>query len=160
MVVVMTQQLGPTIRSALSDESEYVRSSAADTFEMLHNKLGVQAIEEIIPHLLDLLQASEEEKARALDGLRRILAAKGRAVLPAVLPKLTQKPVNTATLAFLASAAGEHLSRYVDQVMAALIDSLVDNECSQRNYFKSLPVSYNILVISKFVFEIISKCLG
>ena len=92
MVVVMTQQLGPTIRSALSDESEYVRSSAADTFEMLHNKLGVQAIEEIIPHLLDLLQASEEEKARALDGLRRILAAKGRAVLPAVLPKLTQNP--------------------------------------------------------------------
>ena len=76
MVVVMTQQLGPTIRSALSDESEYVRSSAADTFEMLHNKLGVQAIEEIIPHLLDLLQASEEEKARALDGLRRILAAR------------------------------------------------------------------------------------
>ena len=115
MVIIMSQQLGPTIRTALSDESEGVRSSAADAFEELHNKLGTQATEEIIPHLLDLLKASEEEKNRALDGLRRILASKGRAVLPAVLPKLTEKPVNTATLSFLASAAGEHLSRYVDQ---------------------------------------------
>ena len=125
----MSQQLGPTIRIALSDQSEGVRSSAADAFEELHNKLGTQATEEIIPHLLDLLQASEDEKNRALDGLRRILASKGRAVLPAVLPKLTEKPVNTATLSFLASAAGEHLSRYVDQVIAALISALVDNEC-------------------------------
>ena len=79
-----------------------------------------------------MLDASAEEKSRALDGLRRILASKGRSVLPAVLPKLTEKPVNTATLSFLASAAGEHLSRYVDTVMDALIGALADSDCAQN----------------------------
>ena len=129
MVSVMSGQLGPTIRAALSDTNESVRDSAASTFEVLHTKLGVQAVEEIIPHLLSMLDASNEEKMRALDGLRRILASKGRSVLPAVLPKLTEKPVNTATLSFLASAAGEHLSRYVDTVMDALIGAVADSDC-------------------------------
>ena len=78
MVSVMSAQLGPTIRAALSDSNENVRDSAAATFEVLHNKLGVQAVEEIIPHLLGMLDASDDEKKRALDGLRRILASKVR----------------------------------------------------------------------------------
>ena len=43
MVGIMSAQLGPTIRAALSDESESVRDSAAETFEALHDKLGIQA---------------------------------------------------------------------------------------------------------------------
>ena len=50
--------------------------------------------------------------------------------MPAVLPKLTERPVNTATLSFLASAAGEHLSRYVDTVMDALVGALAENDCA------------------------------
>ena len=134
----MSTQLGPTIRAALSDSNKNVRNSAAATFEVLHTKLGIQAIEEIIPHLLDMLDASPEEKSRALDGLKQILATKGRSVLPAVLPKLTEKPVNTTTLSFLASAAGEHLSRYVDTVMDALIGALADNDCDAGNFLISI----------------------
>ena len=42
MVAIMSAQLGPTIRAALSDESAAVRDSAAETFEALHDKLGIQ----------------------------------------------------------------------------------------------------------------------
>ena len=79
-----------------------------------------------------MLDSQRNERAYALDGLRKVLVSKGRSVLPAVLPKLTEPPVNCATLSSLAAASGEHLSRYVDQVMEALIGALADEDCSEE----------------------------
>ena len=45
----------PTVRLALCDSLPSVRESAACTFDNLYNTIGEQAINDIVPHLLQRL---------------------------------------------------------------------------------------------------------
>ena len=45
--------LVPTVRRALIDPLPEVRVAAARTFDQLHNTIGVKALDEILPSLLD-----------------------------------------------------------------------------------------------------------
>ena len=108
-----TDSLVPAIRRALCDELCDVREAAARTFENLHDTIGITAIEGVLPPMLKKLADCDdtEEQELVVDGLKQIIAVKGRHVLPQIVPKLIEEPVNTEMLALLSSVAGESLNR-------------------------------------------------
>nr|CAB3248538.1 translational activator GCN1 [Phallusia mammillata] len=133
-IIVFTDNLVPTVRKALCDPLDGVREAAATTFEHLHNTIGVQALDEILPSLLRNLK-NEETSEYAVDGLRQIIAIKGKVVLPFIVPKLVEPPINTEVLAFLSSVAGEALTRHLPTIMKALTTALI-NSMSDSEEFK------------------------
>uniref|UniRef100_H2ZRB0 TOG domain-containing protein n=1 Tax=Ciona savignyi TaxID=51511 RepID=H2ZRB0_CIOSA len=122
-IIVFTDNLVPTVRKALCDELPRVREAAATTFEHLHNTIGVQALDEILPALLRQLN-DPKTSDNAVDGLRQIISVKGRVVLPFIVPKLIEPPVDTHVLAFLSSVAGEALTRHLSVILKALVQAL------------------------------------
>ncbi|MBN3289218.1 GCN1 kinase, partial [Polypterus senegalus] len=122
-VLVFSESLVPTVRKALCDPLEEVREAAAKTFEQLHSTIGHQALDDILPTLLQQLD-DEETSEFALDGLKQVMAVKSRSVLPYLVPKLTAPPVNTRVLAFLSAVAGEALTRHLSVILPALMSAL------------------------------------
>ncbi|CAF4821658.1 unnamed protein product, partial [Rotaria socialis] len=120
-----------TVRRALLDPLVEVRQSAAKTFENLHSSIGTQALDEILPYLLNVMQKDaipnvtngdqnnkedeqekeETERDFALDALQRIMQLKSRVVLPYLVPHLIQPPVDIKALASLTLVAGDALAR-------------------------------------------------
>ncbi|XP_066545283.1 stalled ribosome sensor GCN1 isoform X2 [Amia ocellicauda] len=130
-VMVFSESLVPTVRRALCDPLEEVREAAALTFEQLHATIGHQALDDILPALLQ--QLDDEETAEfALDGLKQVMAVKSRSVLPYLVPKLTAPPVNTRVLAFLSAVAGDALTRHLGVILPALMSSLRDKLGSEE----------------------------
>ncbi|KAM4051160.1 stalled ribosome sensor GCN1 isoform 1-T1 [Anomaloglossus baeobatrachus] len=122
-VLFFSESLVPTVRKALCDPLEEVREAAAKTFEQLHSTVGHQALEDILPYLLEQLN-NEEMSESALDGLKQVMAVKSRVVLPYLVPKLTSPPVNTRVLAFLSSVAGDALTRHLNVILPAVMSAL------------------------------------
>ncbi|XP_077317570.1 stalled ribosome sensor GCN1 [Lithobates pipiens] len=122
-VLFFSESLVPTVRKALCDPLEEVREAAAKTFEQLHSTIGHQALEDILPYLLQQLD-DEELSEFALDGLKQVMAVKSRVVLPYLVPKLTSPPVNTRVLAFLSSVAGDALTRHLNVILPAVMTAL------------------------------------
>ncbi|XP_072271584.1 stalled ribosome sensor GCN1 [Pyxicephalus adspersus] len=122
-VLFFSESLVPTVRKALCDPLEEVREAAAKTFEQLHSTVGYQALEDILPYLLEQLN-HEEMSDFALDGLKQVMAVKSRVVLPYLVPKLTSPPVNTRVLAFLSSVAGDALTRHLNVILPAVMTAL------------------------------------
>ncbi|CAH8486790.1 unnamed protein product [Dicrocoelium dendriticum] len=118
------------VRRALCDELPEVRRSGARAFELLHNILGLRSLEGILPDLMSLLDDSESNPY-ALDGLRQLLVVKGKAVMPYLIPKLIYPTVNVKAFAYLASVAGESLSRQLGRILPALL-TLVSQSNEQR----------------------------
>lgn len=54
-VVGYSESLIPTVCKALSDPVAPVRHAAAKTFDALHSNIGLRALEDILPQLLDQL---------------------------------------------------------------------------------------------------------
>lgn len=54
-VLVFSESLVPTVRKALCDPLEEVREAASKTFEQLHSTIGYQALDDILPYLLEQL---------------------------------------------------------------------------------------------------------
>ncbi|XP_067861626.1 stalled ribosome sensor GCN1 [Heptranchias perlo] len=122
-VLVFSESLVPTVRKALCDPLEEVREAASKTFEQLHSTIGYQALDDILPFLLE--QLNDEEMAEfALDGLKQVMAVKSRVVLPYLVPKLIAPPVNTRVLAFLSSVAGDALTRHLNVILPAVMTAL------------------------------------
>ncbi|XP_068094819.1 stalled ribosome sensor GCN1 [Hyperolius riggenbachi] len=122
-VLFFSESLVPTVRKALCDPLEEVREAAAKTFEQLHSTIGYQALEDILPHLLEQLD-DEEMSDFALDGLKQVMAVKSRVVLPYLVPKLIAPPVNTRVLAFLSSVAGDALTKHLNVILPAVMTAL------------------------------------
>ncbi|XP_069071140.1 stalled ribosome sensor GCN1 isoform X2 [Pleurodeles waltl] len=122
-VMFFSESLVPTVRKALCDPLEEVREAAAKTFEQLHSTIGFQALDDILPFLLEQLD-DEELSEFALDGLKQVMAVKSRVVLPYLVPKLTCPPVNTRVLAFLSSVAGDALTRHLNVILPAVMSAL------------------------------------
>eukprot|EP00051_Salpingoeca_urceolata_P017234 m.233245 g.233245 ORF g.233245 m.233245 type:complete len:2622 (-) comp18897_c0_seq2:220-8085(-) len=131
----------PAVRTALCDRLPQVREAAATTFRTLHDVVGTRAIEEIIPSLLESLQSGGDGgeggddagalSEQALDGLRHVMAAKGSAVLPFLVPRLVKPPLtafNARALASLGAVAGPALNRHLPEIMAALLATMRDPE--------------------------------
>ncbi|MGH0163427.1 UNVERIFIED_CONTAM: hypothetical protein FKN15_071377 [Acipenser sinensis] len=85
-VLVFSESLVPTVRKALCDPLEEVREAAGKTFEQLHCTIGHQALDDILPALLEQLD-DENTSEFALDGLKQVMAVKSRSVLPYLVPK-------------------------------------------------------------------------
>ncbi|CAH1802155.1 unnamed protein product [Owenia fusiformis] len=122
-VLAFADSLVPTVRKALCDPLAEVREAAADTFDHLHGNIGVRALDEILPDLLEKL-GEDEEGEHALDGLKQVMAVKSRVVLPYMVPQLTREPVNTRALSYLSAVAGEELNRHLGKILPALMKSL------------------------------------
>ncbi|KAJ4461537.1 hypothetical protein PAPYR_2126 [Paratrimastix pyriformis] len=117
----------PAVRQALCDKLPTVRSAAATSFDTLLRAVGSQAIDEIVPQLLDALDGENSELA--LEGLKEVLNVKGH-ILSYVLPKLVKPPISLGSaraLAGLAVAAGPSLTRHMHSLLPVLIDAMAEN---------------------------------
>ncbi|KAF8792212.1 eIF-2-alpha kinase activator GCN1 like protein [Argiope bruennichi] len=123
MVLTFVDSLVPTVRRALSDPLPEVRLAAATTFDSLHSTVGVRALDDILPHLLQQL-SDPVQSEYALDGLRQVMAIKSKVVLPYLVPQLTAPPVNTKALAFLSAVAGDALTKHLHKILPALLSAL------------------------------------
>lgn len=54
-VIGYSDSLIPTVAKALSDSEGSVRSAAAKTFDSLHANIGLRALDEVLPNLLEKL---------------------------------------------------------------------------------------------------------
>ncbi|KAL1132575.1 hypothetical protein AAG570_010527, partial [Ranatra chinensis] len=131
MVLTFVNSLVPTVRKALCDPLPEVRQAAAKTFDSLHSTVGVKALDDILPPMLQQLNNPSPGIAEwTLDGLRQVMAIKSRVVLPYLVPQLTATPVNTKALSILASVAGEALTKYLHKILPALLTALAVSEGS------------------------------
>ena len=55
MVLTFVNSLVPTVRKALCDPLPEVRQAAAKTFDSLHSTVGVRALDDILPAMLNQL---------------------------------------------------------------------------------------------------------
>lgn len=128
-VEVYSDSLLPAIRAALTDSDSNVRTAAAGTFAALHNVLGTKALDEILSPLLSAMETLEGEEHDYLIGaLKEIMQAKSKVVLPYMVPKLIQKPVNIGALASLSSVAGTALYEHLDTIITAILEGLSEVE--------------------------------
>ena len=115
----------PAVRTALCDPDDAVREVAAQAFSTLQRLIGGQAITEIVPSLLQLLRADDSAKvAMGQAGLREVMSQRPQAVVPYLLPKLTQPPINLSharALAAVAEVAGAALHTHLDSLVPALL---------------------------------------
>lgn len=144
-VLAYVDSVVPTVRKALCDPLEDVRVAAAQTFDQLHNTIGHKALEDILPALLEQLY-NEGEGEYALDGLKHVMTVKSRVVLPFLVPKLTEPPVNTRVLATLSEVAGDALTRHLTKILPALMSALNDtvgdeNEEQELQYCQTVVLS-------------------
>ncbi|XP_014216178.1 eIF-2-alpha kinase activator GCN1 [Copidosoma floridanum] len=147
MVLSFVNSLVPTVRKALCDPLPEVRQAAAKTFDSLHSTVGVRALDDILPAMLNQLNSSDEAEAEnTLDGLRQVMAIKSRVVLPYLVPQLTSQPVNTKALSILASVAGEALTRFLHKILPALLTALstaqgTPDEMQELEYCQAVVLS-------------------
>ena len=122
----------PSIRDALCDSSALVRQAAGRAFMTLYRQVSKRAIDEIVPALLDRLDAAEDEAddgeaQLVLGGIREVLISCNEQVLPFLLPVLTAPPLtlfHTKALAALSDQLGRGMQRYMAGVTNALLESM------------------------------------
>ncbi|CAF1278175.1 unnamed protein product [Adineta ricciae] len=147
-IIAFSSTIIPTVRRALLDPLLEVRQSAAKTFENLHSSIGTQALDEILPYLLNVMQkdpapngtsattaktpddeeTEETERDYALDALQRIMQLKARVVLPYLVPHLIQPPVDIKALASLTLVAGEGLARHLNRIIQAVVTHIAEEK--------------------------------
>eukprot|EP00250_Pteridium_aquilinum_P013931 c21667_g1_i1 orf=228-8111(+) len=129
-LVAYMSSLIPTIRDALCDSVPEVREAAGVAFSTLFKSAGMQAVDEIVPNLLNALE-KEETSETALDGLKQIISVRTAAVLPHILPKLVKQPLTTMNahaLGALAAVAGAGLNSHLATILPPLISAMGDKD--------------------------------
>ncbi|KAF9012742.1 armadillo-type protein [Cyathus striatus] len=118
------------IRVSLVDDEPSVRAAAAQAFDILQEELGVKAIDQTIPTLLEALRQPGKGSGTALQALREVMAVRASTVFPVLIPTLTAIPMtafNARALASLITVAGTALSRRVSVILSALINVSEDD---------------------------------
>lgn len=62
------------VRSALVDDEANVRAAAAKAFDILQEHIGVKAIDQTIPTLLEALRQPGQSSGTALQALREVMS--------------------------------------------------------------------------------------
>ncbi|KAF2563371.1 hypothetical protein F2Q70_00016592 [Brassica cretica] len=96
--------------------------------EALIDSAGLQAMDEIIPTLLEALE-DDEMSNTALDGLKQIISVRTAAVLPHILPKLVHLPLsalNAHAIGALAEVAGAGFNTHLGTILPALLSAMGD----------------------------------
>ncbi|KAJ1972291.1 translational activator of GCN4, partial [Dimargaris xerosporica] len=116
----------PALRAALRDGEPTIREAAATAFGTLQRCMGEEAVDQVLPHLLQDLR-DPEVADQALDALREILMARAHTVFPVLIPRLIEQPItalHARALGSLVAVAGPTLNRHLDTVLAALFQSI------------------------------------
>ncbi|VDL95556.1 unnamed protein product [Schistocephalus solidus] len=119
-IASFADRLTSPIRRSLCDSSPEVRKAGARAFDLLYAAIGTRAIDEILPALFTLLD-QPETNPQALDGIRQLLVLRGKAVMPYLVPQLTQPKLDAKTFAFFAPIAGDSLSRHLNKILPCFL---------------------------------------
>ncbi|KAK9331968.1 armadillo-type protein [Lipomyces starkeyi] len=118
------------VRSALVDPDANVREAAAHTFDTLHEIFGDAAVNQILPHLLNLLQTAGQSEF-ALAAFKEIMSMKSHVIFPVLIPVLLKGHVtafNARALGSLAEVAGSALYEHLQKIIEALFDTLLESD--------------------------------
>lgn len=120
------------VRTALIDSNEDVREAAAEAFDSLQQIFGKRAVDQVLPHLLKLLQ-SDEDADNALSALLTLLTETTRSniILPNLIPTLIRPPIsafNAKALGSLSRVAGPAMNRRLPNIINSLLDNIISAE--------------------------------
>lgn len=130
--------LVPALQQALCDDSEHVRTLASQAFHALLKVIGNQAIEAVIPSLLERIREEYDESQSihehsCLLGLQSIVGQKPRDLLEYLLPILTQHPIRpyaSHTLGIVCKAASASIHYHFSTLLPTLMQELILAEAS------------------------------
>ncbi len=150
------------VRTALVDPDADVREAAAEAFDSLQKVFGRRAIDQVLPHLLSLLQ-SEEQAENALAALLTLLTdtSRSNAILPQLLPSLLTSPIsafNARALASLAEVASSAMNRRLPNILNALMDNIV--ACKDDALKEELSTAFNTVLLSVDEFDGLNTMLS
>ncbi|KAL5971896.1 eIF-2-alpha kinase activator GCN1 [Taenia solium] len=132
-IASFSDRLTSPIRRSLVDPSAEVRATGARAFDLLYGAVHLRAIDEILPELFALLD-DLQRRDFALDGIRQLLAIRGRAVMPYLVPKLTHPRLDAKTFAYLAPIAGDSLARHIERILPAFLETAASVDvCAKDN---------------------------
>ena len=143
------------VRTALVDPDTEVREAAAEAFDSLQKELGKRAVDQVLPHLLNLLR-SEDDAENALSALLTLLTNSGRAniILPNLLPTLLTSPIsafNARALSSLAEVSGSSMTRRLPHILNSLMDNIV--KCKEEHIKIELDVAFDKVLLSVDEFD-------
>ncbi|KAK3077739.1 hypothetical protein LTS18_009445, partial [Coniosporium uncinatum] len=138
------------VRTALTDPDDEVREAAAEAFDSLQKMFGKRAIDQVLPHLLNLLR-SEDEAENALSALLTLLTdvARANVILPNLLPTLLTSPIsafNARAIASLAEVASTALTRRLPNIVNALMDNIITTKNEELK--QELETSLDTVLLS------------
>ena len=147
--------LTSVVRAALVDSDEEVRDTAAEAFDSLQQIFGKKAVDQVLPHLLNLLR-TEDEAETALSALLTLLTDSTRSniILPNLIPTLLTSPItsfNAKAIASLAEVAGSSMSRRLPTILNALMDNIVS--CKDDELKADLEGSFDTILQSVDEFD-------
>lgn len=137
------------VRAGLIDSNADVRSAAADAFDSMQSIFGKKAVDQVLPHLLNLLRTESAENA--LLALLTLLTETTRSniILPNLIPSLIAYPIssfNSKALASLSTVAGPAMTRRLPVIMNSLMDNIV--ECKDVELQADLNSSFDTVMMS------------
>ncbi|SCV00820.1 LANO_0F08724g1_1 [Lachancea nothofagi CBS 11611] len=114
------------IRSTLVDDDVVVRESAAMSFDAFQEVFGKTAVDEVLPHLLNMLNSSDGSEY-ALLALQEIMSTKSEVIFPILIPTLLSPPIDefrARALGSLAQVAGSALYKRLSVIINALVNTM------------------------------------
>ncbi|EXJ86414.1 hypothetical protein A1O3_03365 [Capronia epimyces CBS 606.96] len=138
------------VRLALTDPDPEVREAAAESFDSLQQTFGKRAVDQVLPHLLNLLR-SESEAEHALSALLTLLteATRANVILPNLIPTLLTNPItafNARALASLAKVGGSSMTRRLPAILNSLADNIVS--CKDEDLLEELDEAFDTVLSS------------
>ncbi|KIW26706.1 uncharacterized protein PV07_06517 [Cladophialophora immunda] len=138
------------VRLALTDSDPEVREAAAESFDSLQQMFGKRAVDQVLPHLLNLLR-SETEAEHALSALLTLLteATRANVILPNLIPTLLTNPItgfNARALASLAKVGGASMTRRLPAILNSLADNIVT--CKDEELLEELNEAFDTTLSS------------
>ena len=137
------------IRDSLVDSAPGVREAAAQTFEALQEELGKVVIDEILPHLLTMLESDDSQPA--LLALQDIMATKSDVIFPILIPSLLSPPIDAFkanALSSLASVAGSALYKRLSLIINTLVNAVIDSKAGPEETQNEIKESFDKILLS------------
>jgi len=143
------------VRLALTDSDPEVREAAAESFDSLQQTFGKRAVDQVLPHLLNLLR-SEADAENALSALLTLLteATRANVILPNLIPTLLTNPItafNARALASLAKVGSSSMTRRLPTILNSLADNIV--KCKDEELLEELDLAFDAVLSSVDEFD-------